>query len=86
MVKSVVNIEGMSCGMCEAHISDTIRKVYPKAKKISASHTKNVATFITDDAVDYAPLKKAIDDTGYHYISAEGEPYEKKKRGLFGRK
>ena len=33
MIKTVVKIEGMACGMCEAHINDTIRKLYPSAKK-----------------------------------------------------
>ena len=48
MFKNTAKIEGMMCGMCEAHISDTIRKTFPKAKKVSASHLKGEAQFITD--------------------------------------
>ena len=29
MIKVVMKIEGMACGMCESHINDTIRKNYP---------------------------------------------------------
>lgn len=83
MVKTTVNIEGMSCGMCESHINDVIRKTFPGAKKVKSSAKKNESSFVTDDEIDTQVLKKAIDETGYHYISASSEPYVKK--GLFGR-
>ena len=82
MIKTVVKIDGMACSMCEAHISDTIRRAYPDAKKVSASHTKGEASFLTEGSVDSAKLKEAIDATGYKFISCESAPYEKK--GLFG--
>ncbi len=82
MNKVTVKIDGMMCGMCEAHICDTIRKVFPKAKKVTASHKRGEATFLTDGSVDTDKLKKAIADTGYTFISAGYAPY--KKRSLFG--
>ncbi len=82
MNKVTVKIDGMRCGMCEAHICDTIRKVYPNAKKVKASRTRREATFLTDDPADAAKLEKAITDTGYIFLSVDSEPY--KKRGLFG--
>ena len=82
MYKVTVKIDGMMCGMCEAHICDTIRKVYPNAKKIKASRTRSEATFLTGDAPDFDELAKSIADTGYTFVSADAEPYE--KRGLFG--
>lgn len=80
MFKTTVKIEGMACSMCEAHIKDVIRQTFPGAKKVTASHSKGVASFISED-VDEGKLQKAIADTGYTYISSESEPYEKK--GLF---
>ena len=62
---------------------DTVRKAVPSAKKVSASRGKKEATFLTDDAVDTASLKAAIDATGYTCLSITSAPYEKK--GLFGR-
>ncbi len=82
MNKVTVKIEGMTCGMCEAHICDTIRKAFPDAKKVKASRTQKEATFLINGSVDTEKLKKAITDTGYTFVSAESEPY--KKRGLFG--
>ena len=82
MVKTTVKIEGMMCGMCEAHINDTIRKAFPKAKKVSASRKKGEAVFLTENEINAEELRAAIDGTGYKYISCSSEPY--KKRGLFG--
>ena len=83
MKKITVKIDGMMCGMCEAHICDTIRRAFPDAKKVSASRKSGEATFLYDGAVDEEALKKAIADTGYTFVSVSTEEY--KKRGLFGR-
>ena len=84
MFKTTLKIEGMSCGMCEAHICDTIRKAFPGAKKVAASHGKGRASFLSESQVPEAQLKAAIDATGYTCLSVETAPYEKK--GLFSRK
>lgn len=84
MIKTTLKIEGMMCGMCEAHICDAIRKAVPSAKKVSASRGKKEASFLTEDRVDAESLKSAVDATGYSCLSVESAPYEKK--GLFGRK
>ena len=36
MVKITLDIEGMACGMCEAHVNDAIRKAF-SVKKVSSS-------------------------------------------------
>lgn len=82
MKKITVTIDGMMCGMCEAHICDTIRKAYPDAKKVKASRASGEATFLTGEPIDKERLERAITETGYTFISAKSEPY--KKRGLFG--
>lgn len=82
MNKITVKIEGMMCGMCQAHICDTIRREFGEAKKVKASRKNGEATFLFDGEIDEQKLKKAISDTGYTFASAETEPY--KKRGLFG--
>ena len=82
MNKVTMKIDGMMCGMCEAHVSDAIRKAVPSAKKVSASKSKGEATFLTEDAVDIEQIKKAVDETGYTCTGVETENYRKK--GLFG--
>ena len=84
MIKTTLKIDGMTCGMCEAHICDAIRKAIPRAKKVTASRTKKEATFLTEEAVDAASIKNAVDETGYTCLGVESTPYEKK--GWFGRK
>lgn len=84
MYKTTVKIDGMACTMCEAHINDVIRKTAVGAKKVSASHSKGEATFLTDAVVDIEGLRRAINQTGYTFVSAESIPYEKKR--LFGQR
>ncbi len=84
MIKTTLKIDGMMCGMCEAHICDAIRKAVPEAKKIAASRGRKEASFLTDAPVDADVLKAAVDATGYIWLGAESAPYEKK--GLFGRR
>ena len=78
MIKTVVKLRGMACGMCEAHINDTIRKLYPSAKEMSASHKTGEAVFVTETAPDESAVKQAIENTGYTFLSMETAPYEKK--------
>ena len=84
MIKTTMKIDGMMCGMCEAHICDAIRKAVPEAKKVAASRSKKEASFLTEEAVDTNSLKAAIDATGYTCLGMESAPYEKK--GLFERR
>lgn len=81
MVKITLKIDGMMCGMCEAHICDAIRSAVP-VKKVSASHGKGQAVVISQQQPDEAALKAAIEKTGYTFLGLESHPYEKK--GLFG--
>lgn len=81
MIKTTVGINGMMCGMCESHINDVVRRNF-KVKKVSSSHAKGLCEIISEDEIDEAKLKKAINDTGYDVTSFESAPYEKKK-GLF---
>jgi copper chaperone CopZ len=80
MKKYTVKIDGMMCGMCEAHINDAIRAAFPDVKKVKASHGKGTANFISEE-IDENRLREVIDATGYTFVSAESEEYVKK--GLF---
>ena len=84
MNKVIVKIDGMMCGMCEAHVSDALRNAVPSAKKVTASRSRKEASFITEENVDAAALKAAVEATGYDCLGVEIVPYEKK--GLFGRR
>lgn len=82
MVKTVVKIEGMMCGMCEAHMNDAFRKNF-KVKKVTSSHSKNESEIISDAPLDEEAVKKVVDETGYKFVSVSSEVTEKK--GIFGK-
>ena len=80
MLKITLGIDGMRCGMCEAHINDTVRRSFP-VKKVTSSHSKNQTVILTEEKISEQDLKNAINPTGYAVTSYTSEPYEKK--GLF---
>ncbi|MGX8720483.1 MAG: heavy-metal-associated domain-containing protein [Eubacteriales bacterium] len=82
MIRTTMKIDGMMCGMCEAHVCDAIRKAVPSAKKVTASRSRKEASFLTEEAVDQDRLKAALDATGYSCLGIESASCEKK--GLFG--
>ena len=80
MLKITVGVDGMMCGMCENHINDAIRKAF-SVKKVTSSHSKGQTVILTEQDIDEAEVRKAVDATGYTVTSFAKEPYEKK--GLF---
>jgi copper chaperone CopZ len=84
MVKIVLTVEGMMCGMCESHINDAVRAAFP-VKKVTSSHTKGQTVILTEQDIDEAALKTAIDKTGYTVTSVTKEPYVKKGLFSFGK-
>lgn len=71
----------MMCGMCEAHMNDTIRRSFD-VKKVSSSHSKGETVILSEKPLDRAALERAVADTGYDLLSLETE--EVKKSGIFG--
>ena len=83
MKKVTLKIEGMMCGMCEAHINDVIRKVVPNAKKVKSSYVKGESTFISEVEPDKDEITAAIAETGYNLQAMDIVEYTKKLFGLF---
>ena len=82
MLKITVKVDGMMCGMCESHINDASRKAF-KVKKVTSSHSKGKTVILTEDDIDEAVLRSAINATGYEAKTVTKEQYE--KAGLFHR-
>ena len=85
MVKTVLKIDGMMCGMCEAHMNDLIRKNF-KVKKVTSSAKAGETVIFSDAELDIPWAKKQIKDIGYEMVDYTSEPYEKKGLFHFGRK
>ncbi len=77
MYKITIGIDGMMCGMCEAHINDTIRANF-KVKKVNSSHTKNLTEILCPKPITEDALHAAIDPTGYTVTSVTCEEIEDK--------
>ncbi len=80
MVRIILGVEGMACGMCEAHINDAVRNAF-RVKKVTSSRAKKQTVIISPDELSEAELKSVIKNAGYEVVSISCEPYEKK--GLF---
>ena len=55
MVKTIIKIEGMMCGMCESHINAAIRKHFD-VKKVKSSHKKGQTVVVSYETVSYTHL------------------------------
>ena len=80
MIKTVLQIDGMMCSMCEAHMNDAIRNNF-KVKKVSSSHKKGTTEVISEETLNPEVLKKAVSEMGYELKDISQEEY--KKKGLF---
>ena len=79
LIRTRVSVDGMMCGMCEAHVNDAVRKAIP-VKKVSSSHTKGETLIITEGRPNEELIRKAINDTGYTVLSVESQPFIQKQK------
>ena len=77
MVKITLGIEGMACGMCEAHINEAVRNAF-RVKKVTSSHAKKQTVIIAEEDILEQELKNVIAKAGYEAVSVSSESYEKK--------
>ena len=82
MTRIVLKIDGMGCGMCEAHMNDAIRNAF-EVKKVTSSHTKKETVILAQNTLDEDRLRQVVAEAGYRLEDIEHGPYEKK--GFFGK-
>lgn len=70
MIKTILKIDGMACGMCESHINDCIRNNF-KIKKVKTSHKKGESVITSEEPLNECDLREAIEKTGYKVLSVE---------------
>ena len=85
MIKITLDVEGMACGMCEAHVNNAVRQNFA-VKKVTSSHTKGKTEIIAQAPLDEEKLKAVILGLGYTVTKVHTEPYEKKGFSLFGKR
>lgn len=80
MVKTVLKIDGMMCGMCESHMNNLIRNLF-QVKKVTSSAKDGETVIISEQELDMSKLETEIAGIGYKLLSYTSELYVKK--GLF---
>ena len=81
MFKYTFSVEGMACGMCEAHINEAVRRALP-VKKVRSSYRRGETVVISDGELDESALRAAVEATGCEARGVERELYA--KHGIFG--
>ena len=64
MNKYIVEVNGMKCGMCEAHVNDAVRKAF-KVKKVNSSKDKWKTEIIAENDITLDDIKNVIQAEGY---------------------
>lgn len=80
MWKYTLDVEGMMCSMCEAHVNEAIRKSFV-VKKVTSSHKKNQTEIMSEEPLDESKLETTIQNLGYELKNLKKE--ENTKKGLF---
>ena len=57
MIKTVLKVNGMMCGMCEAHMNDLVRKNF-QVKKVTSSVKDGETVVISEENLDIPFLKR----------------------------
>ena len=79
MIRITVKVDGMMCGMCEAHVNDTLRRTLP-IKKVTSNHKKRQTVILTEQDVPDDRIRTAIIESGYTFLGVSRT--EEKPRGL----
>ena len=79
MIRITVKVDGMMCGMCEAHINDAVRKALP-VRKVTSNHKKKETVILTEQDISDSSIEAAVTQSGYTFLGATHE--EDRPRGL----
>ena len=66
MVKVTINVEGMMCGHCEAHVNKAIQAAFG-AEDVVSSHENGTTVFSVPEKVDEAKVEEVIKEAGYEF-------------------
>lgn len=67
MVETIVQLDGMSCTMCETHVNHAIRAL--NIRSVSSDCKTNRAVIVADHPVSETELHQVLDPLGYRVIS-----------------
>lgn len=76
-MKKVIEIEGMSCGHCQARVENALNAIEGVQAKVDLKKKQAIVTINSD--VDDLTLKEVVTEAGYDVISIT------EKKGLFSK-
>ena len=79
MIRITVKVDGMMCGMCEAHVNDAVRKSLA-VKKVTSDRKRKETVILTEQDIPDARLESVITESGYTFLGVTRE--EDRPRGL----
>lgn len=85
MFKTTLNVTGMMCPKCEAHMNNAIKEAF-KVKSVESSHKDNKTVIVSKEKLDEKLIEKAVAAAGYKLGGISVEVEEKKGFSLFGKK
>ena len=84
MIRTTVQVSGMVCGMCEAHVNDVVRSAF-SAKKVTSSRSAGETVILSENSLDIEKLRQVINAIGYIMLSADEERMDDQKKNRFVR-
>ena len=63
-MKTIINVEGMMCPMCEKHVKEAIEKNFT-VESVNASHDEKKVEIVSAAALDYDKVAAVITEAGY---------------------
>ena len=63
MIKTIVNVEGMNCNMCEEHMNKAIKQAFG-VKKVASSHQKKKTIILSIEPIDREKLEAVVTEAG----------------------
>ena len=64
MIKVTVNVEGLMCPHCEAHVNEAVKKAFG-VEDVVSSHENKTTVFTVPEKVDEEKVRQTIKDAGY---------------------
>ena len=86
MIRTTVQVSGMICGMCEAHVNDAVRAAF-QVRKVSSSKSRGETVIESEKPLDREKLRQVIGDAGYLMLSVSEEEISGKSwfRSILGK-
>lgn len=77
MVETILKIDRLVCGLCEAHVDQLIRNHF-EIQKVKSNHRKSETKIISEQPLDQNRLTEIIEADGYRIVEIQEKQLEKK--------